>query len=159
MSLTDLMIDLAARGIQLEARGDRLRYSPKTAMTPELNARVKTHKSALLAILSANDVPAAALWHAALDHMEASEAFPSEQLAACRRASVEWESEPPTGDDITELAGTASNRQVLRCDRCRSTDYRDTLIHEGRSTRLDCAQCGRFIAFPKWYEKNTLQNE
>ncbi len=51
MSAADLMFDLARSGIRIEAHGDRLRYSPRSAVTPDLAERMKTHKSELLAIL------------------------------------------------------------------------------------------------------------
>ena len=50
-SASDLMVDLARLGIQLEAHGDRLRYSPRSAVTPDLADRMKAHKAELLAIL------------------------------------------------------------------------------------------------------------
>ena len=43
--------------------------------------------------------------------------------------------------------------------RCGSTTWRDVSIHEGQSVRRDCKRCGRFLDFPIWYGKNTLQNE
>jgi hypothetical protein len=91
MSTLQLMTDLDRLGIQLEAHGDQLRYSPKAAMTPELAERVKTHKPALLVILAANDVHAAVLWQAALDLLEEDPEFPPETLAACRGAEASWD--------------------------------------------------------------------
>ena len=41
--------------------------------------------------------------------------------------------------------------QSITCARCRSVEFRDTPIHGGHSVRRDCARCGRFIDFPKWY--------
>lgn len=38
------------------------------------------------------------------------------------------------------------------CYRCLSTDFQDTPIHGGHSMRRDCAKCGAFVDFPKWYE-------
>ncbi len=102
MSVTEIMINLRERGIQLKAHGDRLRYSPMSAMTPELAQRVKAHKPALLAILTADDVPAAVLWQAALDLLEGDPEFPPEMLMGCRRASIRWESEQPAGDCVNE---------------------------------------------------------
>jgi hypothetical protein len=90
MSVTELMVDLRDRGIQLEAHGDRLRYSPKEAMTPELTERVKAHKPTLLAILTADDIRAAVLWQAAIDLLEDDPEFSPETLAACRRAEASW---------------------------------------------------------------------
>jgi len=102
MSVTELMFDLRARGILLEAHGDRLRYSPKSTMTPELAQRMKAQKPTLLAILTADDVPAAVLWQAALDLLEDDPEFPPEMLADCRRASVKWERERPARDCANE---------------------------------------------------------
>ena len=153
MSVTELMFDLRERGIQLEAHGDRLRYSPKAAMTPELAERVKAHKPTLLAILTADDVLAAVLWQGALDSLEGDPEFPPEMLAGCRRASVRWKNERPAGDCANEPTEGEIDHDAPQCDKCGSTDFRDSLVHEGRSTRRDCAQCGRFIALQKWHEK------
>ena len=45
------MADLARLGIRLEAHSDRLRYSPRSAVTPDLADRMKSHKTELMAIL------------------------------------------------------------------------------------------------------------
>jgi len=54
MTTADLMTDLARLGITLEAHGDRLRYSPRSAVTPDLAQRMKTHKGEVLALLRTN---------------------------------------------------------------------------------------------------------
>jgi putative DNA primase/helicase len=36
------------------------------------------------------------------------------------------------------------------CDRCGSTEFVDVPIHDGQSTRRDCAKCQRFHSWPKW---------
>jgi hypothetical protein len=54
-----LLADLAARGIELQARGGRLRFRPADAVTPDLARRLKYHKDELLALLRAD--PAAAI--------------------------------------------------------------------------------------------------
>jgi hypothetical protein len=41
--------------------------------------------------------------------------------------------------------------------RCGSTTWRDVAIHDGQSTRRDCAKCGRFIDFSYWYGTIALQ--
>jgi len=46
-----LLTELVRHGIELQPRGDRLRYRPRSALTPELARRVKAYKPALLAIL------------------------------------------------------------------------------------------------------------
>ena len=53
--LGDVMVilaDVARRGITLQAHGGKLRFRPRSAMTPELTHRIKSHKSALLALLT-----------------------------------------------------------------------------------------------------------
>jgi hypothetical protein len=41
--------------------------------------------------------------------------------------------------------------------RCGSTTWADVPIHDGQSTRRDCAGCGRFIDFARWYGADALQ--
>ncbi len=57
MSAARLMTDLAQLGIRIEAHGDRLRYSPRSALTPDLADRMKVHKAELLAILWPEGAP------------------------------------------------------------------------------------------------------
>jgi hypothetical protein len=47
-SVADLLVDLSARGIKVEAHENGIRYRPRSAMTPELLARLKIHKHKLL---------------------------------------------------------------------------------------------------------------
>ncbi len=51
---TKLLLELTSRGIELQAHGHRLRYRPRSALTPDLADRIKAHRSALLAILAGN---------------------------------------------------------------------------------------------------------
>lgn len=51
---TALLAELRAAGIELRADGDRLRFKPRAAMTPDLAARVKGCKRELLALLAGN---------------------------------------------------------------------------------------------------------
>jgi hypothetical protein len=48
----ELLRDLAAAGIELKAAGDRIRYRPLPAMTPELAERIRQHRGELLAALN-----------------------------------------------------------------------------------------------------------
>jgi len=41
--------------------------------------------------------------------------------------------------------------ETFQCDVCGSTEYRDVPIHDGQSTRRDCADCGRTCGFPSWF--------
>lgn len=51
MSALELYTLLTKHGVILEASGDRLRYSPKDALTPELVEQVRQHKRALVTLL------------------------------------------------------------------------------------------------------------
>lgn len=53
VSAADLIADLTRMGIRLEAHGDRLRYSPRSAVTPELIERMKANKPELLVAMLA----------------------------------------------------------------------------------------------------------
>lgn len=55
MTVALLLAELARRGIILEAKGDRLRYKPKAAMTPHLADRLAAHKAELLAMLASTE--------------------------------------------------------------------------------------------------------
>ena len=52
------MAHLTQLGIRLEAHGDRLRYSPRSAVTPDLADHMKAHKGELLAMLRTGGTPA-----------------------------------------------------------------------------------------------------
>lgn len=51
MTAGELLTDLTRLGIRLEAHGERLRFFPRSAVTPDLADRMKFHKSGLLAAL------------------------------------------------------------------------------------------------------------
>ena len=51
-----LLVELARRGIELRAAGDRLRYRPVSAVPPDLAHRLSARRGELLAILAAADV-------------------------------------------------------------------------------------------------------
>ena len=102
MSVNNLLAALGRLGILLKADGDRLRFYPKTAVTPELVECMKAYKGELLEMLRSNPKP-----------------------AVCR---------------------------------CGSDRYRDNLIHNGQSSRRDCAHCGRFLSFTRWYGSAPSEN-
>ncbi len=185
MTMADLLVELEQRGVRIEAHGDRLRYSPQSAVTDGLLEQLKLHKAELLALRrpAAEVAPiyradAAAVWQAALDRLEGDPLFSVDLMGVLRSADVRWASpEVPgeatgTPDDQNDLAarpsGDATERSPVSATprdtpkpmcRCGSTTWRDVPIHGGQSVRRDCARCRRFIEFPVWYGKDTLQNE
>ena len=97
MNIAQLITDLTRLGIHIEAHGDRLRYAPRSAVTPDLTDRMKTHKDELLAILR-RDSPAQAIdltdaavaWRVALLNVEGNPLFTPDMLEALRGAKVQW---------------------------------------------------------------------
>lgn len=53
MTAQELLEDLAERGVLIEAEGDRLRYSPRSAVPPDLLEALRLHKAELLTFLQA----------------------------------------------------------------------------------------------------------
>lgn len=101
MSVARLMTDLTRLGIRIEAHGDRLRYSPRSAMTPDLADRLKAHKAELLSILRGGDespkvdlTDAAELWQAIVDELADDPKFPPDIMTALRAADARWISSP-----------------------------------------------------------------
>ena len=47
-----LLQDLTAVGVEVSTHGDRLRYSPRAAASPDLVGRLRAHKAELLAALN-----------------------------------------------------------------------------------------------------------
>src|SRR5262245_39635927 len=52
--------------------------------------------------------------------------------------------------EASHAAGTVAVPLVV-CDRCGSDQFVETPIHNGQSTRCDCARCGLTMGFPVWY--------
>lgn len=72
MSAAEIVADLARRGIRLEANGERLRYYPRSALTPDLMDRLKANKAELLASIERFDERAAIMeFDAGLSRREA----------------------------------------------------------------------------------------
>jgi len=66
----------------------------------------------------------------------------------------------PISDRVDEVAMAVAQPEpaapsYLPVCRCGSTQYRDVLLsqapHLGQSTRRDCAECRRFLDFPRWH--------
>ena len=97
MIAAEIMVDLLRLGIRLEAHGDRLRYSPRSAMTPELAEQIKMRKPELLAMLQSDSAKSniaptdpTAVWQAALDRLEGDPLFPPEILESLRKGQPRW---------------------------------------------------------------------
>ena len=108
MSAAELLMDLGRLGIRLEADGERLRFHPRSALTPELLGRLKAHKGELLTmLLRASDFD--------VDNAPNAEPAPiidpattTEQI--CRCGSTTWR-------DVPIHDGRSIRRDCGRCGR------------------------------------------
>jgi len=110
--LADLLLDLERAGVQeLIPDGDRLRYRPRSALTPDLADRLKTHKPDLLAVLQPAETPGVAV---------STPAAGIRAEAAVR--PIRWEdcidpSEPcPNCGGLMFWWNPLGNRRCLTCD-------------------------------------------
>lgn len=104
MSVTDLLADVARLGIKLEAHGDRLRYCPRSAVTPELIEHLTAHKAELLAML-----PTPRMAPDSLPKPEAP------AVPVCRCGSTSWRDVPIHGGqslrrDVSGARGSSTFR-------------------------------------------------
>jgi hypothetical protein len=81
--------DLAAAGVTVEAVDGRLRLSPPSAVDSALKARVAAHKAALLPLLDGRP-DAATLWQQAIELVAGALKLPPDVLEAARSARVRW---------------------------------------------------------------------
>jgi hypothetical protein len=104
MNAAELLLDLGRLGIRLEAHGDRLRYSPRSALTPDLADRLKAHKAELLVMLRPTPELAPAL------SVATSDAPAKPAKAVCRCGSTIWR-------DVAIHGGQSVRRDCGRCGR------------------------------------------
>ena len=166
------MTILARLGIRIEAHGDRLRYSPRSAVTPDLADRMKAHKAELLAILHRDPnaptidlTDATAVWQAALDRLSLDQLIPRDVTEALRATDAQWADDTEAGGDgdptdvidspapcqeckTLELWQTlAGNWRCLQCDpptRARRLRERAARIRQRQNHRIDTRQSGQY---------------
>ena len=147
MSAAVLLMDLGRLGIRLEADGERLRFHPRSALTPDLLDRLKAHKGEVLALLlHASDFD--------IDSAPNAEPTPESEKRT-HRMPPELRGRVEATPDTCPNAASHGEKKICRCG---STTWRGVPIHDGQSVRRDCGRCGRFIDFPIWYGNGTLQN-
>ena len=85
------------------------------------------------------------------------------QTDARRRLKVNAPEGALTPTFVEELRqhkqGLVQALRLVRCGACDSTIYVDVPIHNGRSTRRDCATCNNTLGFPAWYSKHPIKKE
>ena len=55
MQPTELLAELSRRGVEIAVNGDRLRFRPQDAVTPDLRAALIEHKADLIRLLGPDD--------------------------------------------------------------------------------------------------------
>ena len=111
MTVTALLNDLALVGIRVVLREERLRYAPKSAMTPDLLSRMRAQKPELIAVLSGEQTPPDSDWDAVPDWHELHD--PGDGCPACGSILFRW-----------DLRG---NRHCMLCDPGQSERVRSTI--------------------------------
>jgi len=85
----EVLDDLAAVGVAVEAVDGRLRLSPRSAVDAALQTRVAACKPAILLLLASRP-DAATLWRQAVEFLAESLKVPPDVLAAAKEARVRW---------------------------------------------------------------------
>jgi len=139
MSAAQLITDLARLGVRIEAHGDRLRYTPRSAVTPDLADRMKAQKGELLAILrcdsKASDIDltnATAVWRAPLDRLDGDLLFPPDEMEALRAADAQWGNDPKAGDSWEDAIEPPDP-----CPKCRTLELWQSLAGNWHCLRCD----------------------
>src|SRR5579871_6690019 len=103
VSAAELLADLTRHGIRLEVHGDRLRYHPRSALSPDQVELLKANKDELLALLGPTTriAPGAQL--------EATNGL-LKPKPVCRCGSTTWRDVPIHG-------GASLRRDCSRCNR------------------------------------------
>lgn len=130
MTATQLIADLAGLGIRIEAHGDRLRYSPRSAVTPDLLARLAAHKGELLAILRRDRD------RSTLDSPATSDAGRF-RCPLCRSANLIDGSKGLWCGECSQLAWMADGTSITRVDYYPMSEFVPTvspLTHDQRGT-------------------------
>lgn len=122
MSAAQLMTDLTRLGILVEARGNRLRYSPQSAVTGSLLEQLKLHKADLLAMLRPSggfeeqpqdDKPVAGLVPVAGSVIEWADCVePPEPCPSCGGITVWWD--PLGGQHCMTCEPPTASRKLRR---------------------------------------------
>jgi hypothetical protein len=102
MNVLELMTDLVRLGIRLETDGERLRYSPRSAVAAGLADRLRGHKAEIIAIL--RPIPDVA----PVDTESPNESHAEPVKQVCRCGSTTWQ-------DVLIHDGQSTRRD---CDRC-----------------------------------------
>jgi tubulysin polyketide synthase-like protein len=149
MTAAFLLTNLTSRGVVLTVAGEDIQVeAPSGELIPPDIEKIRSHKPELLRLLAAPSQ-----WTDYSDAIAHAFANPSTR----EEIGPLWMTDPDGWDSLGPVlhGGLCSPpRRAIHipgiCDRCGSDEIKDYPIHDGRSLRRDCSQCGKFIEFPKW---------
>lgn len=121
----DVLNELASRGVELRAAGNRLLFRPREAVTPDLQAEMNSHKHELLELLSLRDDEID--WRVAVMRPQVPVRGPIPFLIA-RPATPDRGGCLSCGDELTSL-------RRIRCGACVTAAHR--VLYEIRESMLD----------------------
>ena len=94
MTLFQLFSELEKRGIQLRAEKDMLAFHPRSAVTPDLEEKLKSYKQELLVIVRnasyIDPQDANSVWQLAVDDIEKKFLFPDDMVDVLRDVNAQW---------------------------------------------------------------------
>lgn len=135
LSVADLLHSLTVAGLGIElSNGDLKVVGDCRLLTVDQKSALVANKPTLVAMLQPKVQPRAIV--------EGLEFF--EKLAL--------EVGENNSEALTWLVRVPAPR-LKPCRRCNGHNTYVAVIHEGESTRRDCAKCGAFIDFPTWLDR------
>lgn len=157
MSVAQLMADLNHRGVRLEAHGDRLRFSPRSSVTPDLAERMKAHKGELLALLrpTPTGLGTCAACGGALWELPTFDGYLNLECATCGRCfgcrpSTDEVAARFTGNQDREIDVEDDNSRVVGrvrpCAECGSLELWQSVVGTWHCSRCNPATAARRLA-------------
>ncbi|MCA9259504.1 MAG: hypothetical protein KDA61_09915 [Planctomycetales bacterium] len=109
MTISDLVVELRRRGVDLKVTGGRLLAPAGSQIVEALLVEIKHHKASLIKIFEADDMYATMRWLEAVDILAEDPEFPSEAIDDMREATARWETEVAPSDSTTADQGATGD--------------------------------------------------
>ncbi len=157
--MEELLAELVRRGIRLRARGDRLRYHPRSAMTPALEVRVTAHKQELLELLTATECMPARRLLAAPPHLRSTVEHILALFPGARVTDVQRDQSPVAEEAVAWVTDPRSATELVQPrSGWTPTSWRDRLLYlagrceDDHSTRATELRRAAIAMTPSWVE-------
>ena len=130
MTAREIVNSLNRVGVELVARGTRIWFRPAKLVTGEMRDALKRQKTEVL------------------DYLR------SKQIGNRTESTAEHEFVESAQSEVCSTGRPEIRRPKSVCRKCESRDVVRIEIHAGKSTRCDCARCGAFVCFDRWYGRS-----